>query len=95
MEKTIVKKIMRHLEGMGYFCIKIHGGEFQVAGLPDLLCIIAGSAAWIEVKQPGGKPTKLQVAMLARLRKAGCRAGVATTIDEALEVIGECQTATI
>lgn len=87
MEKTIVPKIMKHLESLGFFCIKIHGGVFQIAGLPDILAIRAGAAYWIEVKQPGKQPTKIQVFMINKLRRFGCRAGVATSIQEALDIV--------
>lgn len=78
---------MKHLEANGYFCIKIHGGAFQTAGLPDILAIKNGQASLIEVKQPGGKPTKLQAAMLQKLQRFGCGAGVATNLDEAMEIV--------
>lgn len=87
MEKSIVKKIMKQLESDGYFCVKIHGGAFQLAGLPDILALKDGLAAWIEVKRPGGKPTKLQTAMLQKMQRFGCCAGVATNIEEAMEIV--------
>ena len=86
---------MKQLEADGYFCIKIHGGAFQFAGLPDILAIKNGQAAWIEVKRPGGKPTKLQSAMLQKLKRFGCRAGVATNLEEALEIVNGHQSEVI
>lgn len=89
MEKTITKKIMKALTERGYFCIKIHGGPFQVAGLPDILVIKDGLAVWLEVKQPGKHATKLQQAMITKLIRCGCWAGVVHNVNEALELIGE------
>lgn len=56
------------------------------AGLPDLLAIRGGRAYWIEVKQPGGKPTRLQEHRLDELRGAGCGAGVAASVDDAARI---------
>ncbi len=86
MEKHIVKKIKTKLEAEGYWVMKIHGGPYQMAGLPDLLAIREGKSYWVEVKQPGKKATPLQERTLIKLRKYGCRAGVATNVEEAMEI---------
>jgi|WetSurMetagenome_2_1015567.scaffolds.fasta_scaffold03374_12 Holliday junction resolvase len=89
MEKHIIKAIKTELHRRGWLVFKLHGGAFQEAGLPDLLALMDGKAAFIEVKQPRKKPTPLQAAMIEKLQKYGCRAGVATNIDEALRIISD------
>lgn len=87
LESTITAAIRMNAEFIGWYVVKTHGGRYQAAGLPDLLCLRAGRAVWLEVKQPGKKPTKLQERRLAELRSAGCVAEVVTSVGEALRVL--------
>jgi hypothetical protein len=70
-ESTIVAAITRMAESHGWYVIKIHGGPYQLAGIPDLLCLQRGQAVWLEVKQPGKKPTPLQQRRMAELEACG------------------------
>lgn len=81
-EKTIVAKIKKHLEQQGFWVVKLHGSPFATAGLPDLLALKAGRAWFFEVKGPDGVVSKLQAAMLERLRSAGCTAGVVRSVAD-------------
>ncbi len=58
-----------------------------VKGLSDLLFIGKGKVAFIEVKNINGKPSKEQLNFLAAMRKLGHRAGIAHSVEEALEII--------
>ena len=50
---------------------KMHGSPWQRAGCPDVLCVQAGHLFAIEVKRPGAKLTRLQAAILDKLRDVG------------------------
>ena len=50
--------------------MKIHGGPYQMAGIPDLLAVYQGLSIWIEVKAPKKKPTNLQLKRMRDLKKA-------------------------
>lgn len=76
VERTIMARVVQYLKAQGFFVFKLHGSPMQRAGLPDLLAIRAGRAAWFEVKRPGQKVTRLQEYMLVELREAGCTAAV-------------------
>ena len=89
LEKHIVQKIMRWLRANGFWCVKIHGGEFQQAGLPDVLAIRDGRACWFEVKRPGGKATPLQARTIAILKEYGCTAGVVYSIEDVVRLLDE------
>ena len=87
-EATIVASIVREAELLGWKAIKIHGGPYQLAGLPDLLCLRCGRAVWLEVKQPGKKPTKIQVSRMRELEvKGGTPCHVVTSKKEAASVL--------
>jgi hypothetical protein len=83
-EANIVAAIVRVAESLGWKPIKIHGGPYQLAGLPDLLCLQHGRAVWLEVKQPGKKPTEIQTRRMAELEaKGGTPCHVVTSKEEA------------
>ena len=87
-ETRIVNAIMRDLRSRGAWCFKVHGGPFQASGIPDIVGCIGGAFFGIEVKVAGGKATELQELTLRRIREAGGRGGVATSVEEAREVVG-------
>lgn len=83
-EATIVAAIVRVAESLGWKPIKIHGGPYQLAGLPDLLCLQRGRAVWLEVKQPGKKASAIQTHRMAELEaKGGTPCRVVTSKAEA------------
>jgi hypothetical protein len=73
----------------GGFWVKIHGGPFQAAGLPDLYGLVSYITFWIEVKRGRGKATALQLKTILDLRKAGAVADVVTSVEEAVELVGK------
>jgi Holliday junction resolvase len=84
LESTIVASIVRVAKSDGWWVMKIHGGPYQLAGVPDLLCLKDGRALFLEVKQPGKKPTALQVQRMHEIERVGgatCR--VVTSKEEA------------
>lgn len=58
LESKIQSQIVKHLKKEGYFVLKIIMSN--VPGVMDLLILKEGRYIWIEVKQPGKEPTKLQ-----------------------------------
>jgi hypothetical protein len=83
-ESAIVSSIVRVAESLGWKPIKIHGGPYQLTGLPDLLCLQRGHAVWLEVKQPGKKPSAIQQARMNELEaRGGTPCHVVTSKEEA------------
>jgi hypothetical protein len=87
-ETTLTKKIFAELRRRGVYVVKLHGGNMQTPGLPDLWCVWQGRLSCLEVKVPGGKPTVRQEYEINRLRAAGATAEVVRSVDEALDVFG-------
>lgn len=81
-ESALVKKLMTRLKSAGWWCVKIHGGPYQRAGLPDIWAVKAGRLLCIEAKRPGERATKLQEHTLAELSAAGARCAVISSIEE-------------
>lgn len=56
-------------------------------GIPDLTVVFPGPVVvFLEVKRPGGVVSAAQDGRLAHLTMLGCHVGVATSLEEAIEV---------
>ena len=86
-EARIVANIMAEARRLGFWCMKNHGNAFSVKGLPDLLCIKAGLAAWLEVKRPGHTPTPIQSHRMRELAGHGCPVACVTSVAEARDFL--------
>jgi hypothetical protein len=75
----------------GSWAVKVHGGPYQTAGIPDLLVCINGRLVGFEVKTPGreGTLTPRQEATLKTLRRAGAVAAMVTSDTQALDILEE------
>lgn len=87
LEKTIVAKGMAVAKSLGFYAVKMHGSQFSLAGLPDVLCIKEGRAYWIEFKRPGEEPTKIQQHRLRELIAAGCPSTVCRSAGDVMEFL--------
>lgn len=51
-EARVSRKIMDALRAEGHFVFKVHGSEFMMAGLPDLIVCAQGYFIGLETKMP-------------------------------------------
>lgn len=89
-EKAIVKKIRKALQrSVGGFWFKVHGGPFQMAGLPDLLGCVQGRFIGIEVKRPSRMTnvSPLQQRVIQEINLNGGLAIVSCDPDTAVEEV--------
>lgn len=70
IEKNIENKITQLLKDQKIYWLKIHGGQYQVPGIPDLLICYRGFFMAIEVKKDPNKPTKIQWYHLDEIKKS-------------------------
>ncbi|MGM9571630.1 MAG: VRR-NUC domain-containing protein [bacterium] len=86
-EKTIVNRILKYLNSLeGCRAIKVHGGSF-CSGEPDIDAVYKGRSLKLEVKRPGGKATKLQLAILDKWEKAGAVTAIVDSVEKVKELI--------
>lgn len=85
-ETALSEKVLSRLRAEGGRWTKVHGGPFQEAGVSDILGCWRGRFVAIELKIPGEKPTKLQETYLDDIHYSGGIAGVATTVQEAIDI---------
>lgn len=82
-EKRIENQIKQYLDSIGAWHIKTHGNMFSKAGTPDIIACLRGRFVAIEVKQPGGRVSPLQMAHIKLINQAGGVAFVAYSVEEA------------
>lgn len=90
-ERTIVRRILDESKRLGWWCVKMHGNQYMMKGLPDILAIRGGRCVWMEAKRPGQEPTKIQLHVMRQLAAAGCPVAVVHSAADArhfLEAIG-------
>jgi len=86
-EARYAAKLLPALRAIGAWAVKIHGGAFQQAGLPDILGCYRGGFFALELKQCGKKLTLQQISTLSMLCAAGGRACVIYTDEPVEEVV--------
>ena len=84
-----VKVYLERLRAAGEPCwwLKVAGGPYQQSGVPDLLLCCWGQWMALELKRPGGRTRKKQEWTIGCIEKAGGRACVASSPEEAIELI--------
>lgn len=97
-EGKVLASIIRYLkklkkEGRNVWWLKIHGSAAQRAGIPDLVVVFSSQiyraryTYWLEVKRPGGKPTKLQVETMRQIEAAGGSTMVVDDVSQVKELL--------
>jgi hypothetical protein len=84
------------LRSLGWFAVRIVASPMQRAGLPDILVQLKhppGRAFWVEMKMPGGKPSKLQLAVMDELRAGGAVCVVTYTVEDTIAAALEAESA--
>lgn len=86
-EALLTQAILKRLRtlrahGSPVWWIKLHGNQYQKAGVPDLLIVYAGRAIFVECKAPGKKPTPLQTRRMTEVAAAGGTVTVITSLAQ-------------
>ena len=84
-EKQVERKICDFAKTYGITTLKLSGPNAR--GQADRLFMKDGKTAFIEVKRPGGLPTKLQLKFLAGRVADGFAAGWADTPEKGIEFL--------
>jgi hypothetical protein len=87
LEKAIVERVMCAAKRLGWMPLKMHGNAYVMKGLPDVLVLKSGKAAWMEVKRPGHEPTRIQTHRMRELIAAGCPCAVVHSVGDAQEFL--------
>ena len=84
-EARLIEQIRKFVKNSGGKVIKIHTTGVSEKGIPDLVvCIPSLPTFFVETKSKGKKPTKLQLAKIKEIQKAG---GIAFWCDNLADFI--------
>jgi hypothetical protein len=99
-EAAIQRAIIDRLRLHGVLCVAVPNEGKRTAttgrrmkgagmrpGFPDLICMQAGQAAFLEVKAPKGRVSEAQDTMHAELERQGMRVAVVRSQDEAVTAL--------
>lgn len=78
---------MAELRAHGWFCFKVHGNEFTMAGLPDIIVCAEGLFIGLETKMEKGKTSRRQDFVHQQIKAAGGIAEVAVTKEQAVWIV--------
>ena len=80
---------MDRLRLEGWFCFKVHGSEFMMAGLPDVIVCAKGLFIGLETKLPSTRSntSPRQDYVHELIRNADGVAAVVCSPDEALDIV--------
>lgn len=82
-ESAIQKKILDALNKIkGVYAFKKSATPWDRAGISDIIACFRGRFLAIEVKAPGGEPSALQEAFIAKIRACGGEAHVVRSIED-------------
>lgn len=92
-EAKIVDKILKYLRKRGGWWMKVHGGMFQVGGIPDIIGCHKGQFYAFEVKTPEkyAKPdhglTPRQQKMLADIERGGGFTRPVRSVEQVMNIM--------
>lgn len=87
LEKDVEKKVCDEAAKLGIVSIKLSGPYHR--GVPDRIFLHRGKVLFMEMKKPGGRPTKLQEMWLERLEEQGFEAIVCDDPDAGILALRE------
>lgn len=88
-EARLRTNIIKRLTNYAGWWVVTHGGQFQAGGLPDIIGCYKGYFYGLEVKLPGKEHTltERQAHRLEQIRRAGGKALMVTSVDQAMEFV--------
>ena len=87
-EAQVQRAFQAEVKRRGGKAYKLHGSPYSVAGQPDVIGALDGVSFAVEFKTEGKRPTPKQEHELAAWAAQGWAAGVATSVEEALAIVG-------
>jgi len=90
-ESKLSRKIMDRLRLEGYFAFKVHGSEYMMAGLPDIIVCAEGKFIGLETKMPATRDnvSPRQAYVHSLIENAQGTARVICSPQEAVDVVNE------
>lgn len=90
-EARISQRILKLLRAQGFFAYKVHGDEYTMSGLPDIIVCARGRFVGLETKTPDKRANVSAIQRLRhdQVREAGGAVFVVCSAQEALRRVLE------
>lgn len=89
-ESRLQRQIQIAVKDRGAFVFKVHGSEYMMAGLPDLVISYRGLFIGMEVKMPEGRQSERQLYVGRQIKDSGGMYRVVRSVRDALRMLDEC-----
>ena len=86
-ESKLSARISKEFAARGVWSFKVHGSEYQPAGIPDIVGVYQGLFIACESKMPDGHLSEIQKFRISRIRNAGGLVVVAYSVADALQML--------
>jgi hypothetical protein len=88
-EAQLRTKIIKALRAYSGYWVVIHATQYGQGGLPDIIGCYQGTFVGLEVKIPGKEHTLTarQSKCLEDIRRAGGKAAMVTSVDDAMNLV--------
>jgi Holliday junction resolvase len=86
-ETRLQRQIQDILKREGAFVFKVHGSEYMMAGLPDLVVCYRGLFIGLEVKMQEGHQSARQIYVESQIRDAGGISLVVRSVRDVLAIL--------
>lgn len=88
-ESNLSRRIMDRLRLEGWFCFKVHGNEYMMAGLNDIIVCAEGKFIALETKMPDKREntSARQDYVHEQIREAGGVTHVVWNVEQAVDVV--------
>lgn len=90
--KIKVMDALKKHYGRDIFFFKVHGSEYMMDGLPDIICCYRGLFIGLELKVGTNQPTLKQLHRRKQILRAGGYSVIARSVDEAIAVVEKAKT---
>ncbi|MGH7954448.1 MAG: VRR-NUC domain-containing protein [Gloeomargaritales cyanobacterium] len=87
-ETRLQYAIQKEVTKRGGFVFKVHGSEYMMSGLPDLIVCYKGQFIGMETKTPENKkPVPVQSLRKKQIRESGGRSETIRSLSAAIELL--------
>ncbi|HPA79345.1 MAG TPA: VRR-NUC domain-containing protein [Thermoanaerobaculales bacterium] len=80
-EAAVGRRLVKLVQGGGGWIFKVHGGIYQLPGVPDYVVVWNGATVWVETKAPGGRLSPIQRAVIRTMQAHGAEVLVGDDAD--------------
>lgn len=70
-EKQFEQRVKKFFKSHNIWYLKVWGGPFQRAGIPDIIACVNGRFVGVELKSSTGRPTELQKWNIEKIKESG------------------------